>query len=227
MCNHAPVPPDSDAHSEPEPDPQSESTTDASVGGEPPRSWLSVQLRRQVEEPTHVPAIFLAIATMWALSQPGWHVLATRICLVGWMVLGVLCAIGLVRRSRAGEPPAPLWMYMIVPVLGVLVVAAAITEAPVNVRFQLAKSDMTAEAEVYLRDFAAPLDDAIGPFAIDRVERRGNAVYYVVGNGGGDDEYGVVYRPAGPPPETGVDRFTSLEGPWYLWYANSPRRLFR
>ena len=118
-------------------------------------------------------------------------------------------------------------MLMVMPVLGVTVVAAAMTEAPVRARFAFAQEAMTASADAYLRDPGVALEDRIGPFSIEWVSRRGDAVYYVVGGGGSDDQYGFVYRPAGPPTETGQDRFTSLEGSWYLWYSNSPRLLFR
>lgn len=188
--------------------------------------WWRSQFARQVEEPTHVLAPVLLFVTLWALAVPGWHLLASRLCLVGWMVLGVLGSIAIVRRAR-GRLDVPLWMLMVLPVLAVMVTAAAMTEAPVRVRFQLANETMTRSADQYLRDPGSDLGDSIGPFGIEWVTRRGDAVYYVVGGGGSDDQYGFVYRPAGPPGETGRDRFTHPDGDWYLWYSNSPRLLFR
>ncbi len=173
-------------------------------------------------------APFLTAATLWSLAWPGWHLTATRVCLAAWMGLGVVCAVGIVRRTRARDGhPVPLWMLMVVPVLAVLVVVAAITEAPVQLRVRMHLTGMTSSAQTYLNDFGAALPDEIGPFPVEQVTRRADGVYYVVGGGGSDDAYGLVYRPGGAPGETVRDRFVHLEGDWYLWYANSPRRLFR
>ncbi|MCX7621266.1 MAG: hypothetical protein N2037_10535 [Acidimicrobiales bacterium] len=180
-------------------------------------------------EPTHLFAPVLALVTLGALSTPGWDVLLTQICLAGWLVLVVVCFAGLaqkLRNERRGRPDErALWTFMVVPALALMVVAAALTEAPVRFRFALGDEQMTAQAQRYLDDPGAPLGYKIGSFPIERVSRERNAVYYVVGNGGSDDEYGFVYSPNGPPVSRRGDRFLHLGGAWYLWYANSSRLL--
>lgn len=191
--------------------------------------WVGRRARRSSVEPTHLFAPVLALVTLGALSTPGWDALLTRLCLVGWLVLVVLCFVGLVqklRNDRRGEPDnRVLWMFMVVPALALMVVAAALTEAPVRFRFALSESEMTAQAQRYLDEPGAALGDTIGSFPIDRVSRERNAVYYIVGNGGSDDEYGFVYSPSGPPAAGPGDRFLHLDGAWYLWYSNSSRLL--
>lgn len=137
-----------------------------------------------------------------------------------WIARAVILVWLAVRRStHSGNRVARLAAWTVVPLCGLVGVAALASDRDLRLRFRLSEPPLTRYAESVLASgptaTAAP-QRWVGLFQVQSVTVNGGAVrlttsYDVI------DPCGLLYAPAGQPaPEWGED-IRHLRGPWYVF----------
>jgi hypothetical protein len=160
---------------------------------------------------------------------------------VGWLVMVTIALTRLLRGSRHRVG----WHLVAVPLIGVVVVAARVTDAPLRVRFEPARAEFTEFAEQALADAeGVPFGDAesmrisdpafnllnpdvplsIGGFRLRGARVLPEGVVIFDRTGALFDDAGFAYLPDGEFPAGDGSfespSFRSLGGDWYAFTSS-------
>ena len=127
---------------------------------------------------------------------------AGAIALAGWWLARTALTLAFAREKQ--EPwRSRLW----VPSALLLGLLLAWSDVPLMIRVRL--------GEVSLKQ------GHHGLFRVRELTRFENGeLRFLTSSCGLVDQCGVVYSPAGPPPNRGEDSFTHLYGPWWHWHQS-------
>lgn len=190
----------------------------------------------------------VAVLYLWAISVPGvrflpWlaAVYGAGLIVVVWVVAAVVTLVGLARGTnrRIGR------YLLTVPLIALVMLAAGITEAPLRVRFEPARSDFTEFAQQALAAAegveGADLESmtgadpawnalnpevplAIGGFPLRRARVFPEGLVIFDRQGALFDDAGFAYLPDGefPPGDGSFESpdFRSLGGDWYAFTSS-------
>jgi hypothetical protein len=192
--------------------------------------------------------VAVALLHLWSISVPGvrwmaWMASFWGIALVV-LVWVVAASVSLVRLLR-GTTRHVGWYLLAVPAIGLVVLAARVTEAPLRLRFEPAREEFTDYAEQVLADAeGVDLADAesmtgadpawnvvnpdvplsIGGFRLSRARVVPEGVVIFDTNGALFDDAGFAYLPDGEFPagdgSFGSPDFRSLGGGWYAFTSS-------
>lgn len=180
----------------------------------------------------HYPVAFGTLVALYLTSVPG------RDLFPLFPVVGagfVLVVIWLVRLIGWLNQPAGLrrghWQWLIGPACGVILLALVYADAPLRVRFELAKSSFNSQVEnleprgSYDEWADLEVPDRIGGYGIISAYQVGDAVIFYEENGNFIDDAGFAYFPSGPTDKFGDatfenPQFRHLSGDWYAWTAS-------
>jgi len=180
----------------------------------------------QGPEPTVLLAPLLAIATLLAISVPGWTSVASQLCVAGWVGLSVLWAVMTVRRTldrRAGRPRhRPFWTIVVLPGFLAIVLFLAAAEIPVRARFILSRNEMTDAANAVLEARASEPPGRIGSFPIQSIETNGVTVSFLTSGFGTTNRWGFLYAPNGLTGVGGVT-LSDVGDHWYIFHEGNGR----
>lgn len=226
---------------------------DPAVGWDDPDYTRPPATRRR-EPGRWLPAMYVAVTVavslvyLWSISVPGvrfllwlpslWLLAAIA---VAWMVMATIAVTRLLRGSRQRVG----WHLVAVPLIGLVVVAARVTDAPLRVRFEPARAEFTEFAEQALADAeGVPFGDAesmrisdpafnlinpdvplaIGGFRLSGARVVPEGVVIFERNGAFLDDAGFAYLPDGEFPAGDGSfespSFRSLGGDWYAFTSS-------
>jgi hypothetical protein len=158
-------------------------------------------------------AFFGWVVAMWALTL-GALVWGARLLVHGW---------GRLRRRPAG----PARRFLVAPLCGAMVLALLVVDAPLRVRWAMARDDFERAVDRVqaVEGYRSTDDLRIGSYDIVLVRRQGDAIFFYERNGALVDDAGFAYLPDGPSPEFANGDFERpsyrhLGGPWYAWTAS-------
>ena len=190
----------------------------------------------------------VALLYLWSISVPGvrwmaWMASFWGIALVV-LVWVVAASVTLVRLLR-GTTRSVGWYLLAVPAIGLVVLAARVTEAPLRLRFEPARAEFTEYAEQVLADAdgvevtdpeSITGDDpawnvvnpdvplSIGGFRLSRARVVPEGVVIFDSNGALFDDAGFAYLPDGefPAGDGSFESpdFRSLGGGWYAFTSS-------
>ena len=201
-----------------------------------------------------LPAVYVtftvavSVVYLWSISVPGVRFLpwmASLWCLaligVGWIVLAALA----VSRVARGGPRRIPWYVVAVLVIGIVVVVARLTDAPLRLRFEPARSAFTEFAQQALAEAeGVPTDDvdsmtiddprwnvlhpdvplSLGGFQLRSAMVLPEGLVIFDREGAFLDDAGFAYLPAGELPAGDGSfespDFRSLGGGWYAFTSS-------
>jgi len=187
--------------------------------GEHPGVWLVL----------NGAAVLGAGVSLWAISVPGTYLEAWALSGLVLQAVGVAWLLLLAGRVRgwSGRRIRPLGIprLLVVALLGLVVVAAELTDGPLWLRYRASRAAMDrVAAEVVRQPEQARSIRRIGwfPAAQVRALPGGGMRFAVPGAGILDDAVGFAYSPTGVPAAVGdgvdaEDGYYHVEGPWYVW----------
>jgi hypothetical protein len=175
-------------------------------------------------EPTLVLAPLLAIATIIAISLPGWTSIASQLCIVGWISLTIVWVITLGRRIAhrhdARHVARPFWTVVVLPGFLAMLVVLAATDIPIRARFQLSRDEMTGAANAVLQAAATTPPSRIGSLPIQSIETNGVTVSFLTSGFGSSNRWGFLYAPHGLAGTGGLT-LDDIGDNWYIFHEGS------
>jgi hypothetical protein len=180
---------------------------------------------------------FIAVTLVWAVTIvlfhsnagvafPTWVALfgSGLVLAIAWL-LWTLMAISFARRDGTGTAKSTLRAVAIVPAALAGAVLLSLTDVPLMVRVYLSSNALRGSARELER---APFESAsmhwsghrVGLFYVREFDRHGDELRFLTSQCGLVDNCGIVYSPAGQPPNRGEDSYRHLYGPWWHWHQS-------
>lgn len=180
--------------------------------GNPPRTALQI---------VTVLVVGLAAVTFLTVSVPGTYFLILMFLPLLWAVLGLVWVVlALVTIARSGFLATATNRYLLAMALIAAGTAGAVASgAPFHVRLALSRPAMEALAvELLEPGVIGSADRWIGLFDAESITEFAGGYRFLVKGTGFLDPAGFAYSPNGEPPNLGgEDRYTHIEGPWWVW----------
>ncbi|MGW4411607.1 hypothetical protein ACWEJ6_46820 [Nonomuraea sp. NPDC004702] len=170
-----------------------------------------------------VPAVVVALATVWATSVPGWDLMWLALIANVWVFIGLIWLLTLGRMLFRRGPLARLrreWpVWSLPPLIGLLVCGLLYVGAPLEARFALSRPALDGRARAISHGAPLPADgEWIGLFPVGRAERISGGVRFAIDGTGFFGATGFAWSPEAEPPEPdGEGLYEHWHGPWYLW----------
>lgn len=177
--------------------------------------------------------IVLAAVYLWSIAVPGlrffaWAASLAGLSLVGfvWIVLGLLALTRLVRKGARKVTRPLVTSLAVVPMVAILLLGARLIDAPLRLRVELSRGQLTDYAESRLSegrpDVVTP--ESIAGFALSSVVVRDGAVFLYDTDGSLFDDAGLLYLPDGQPADVSASMespyFRPLGGGWWAFTAS-------
>lgn len=195
-----------------------------------PKQAIVRLFRRPPRRVFHGILVVTALANLWSFSLPGGHfvvwILTFWVVTTATLVWAVRIVSYLVSRRR-GSHSGSAWWFAVAPV-GSLVLALAIYAGlPLEVRWQLGKSDFAAalaDVRADPAEWAEFRDRRVGTYTITHAKRVDGGVVFYEKTGSFLDNAGFAYMPPGQTL-AGTDSFerpewVALGDDWYAWTAS-------
>lgn len=170
---------------------------------------------------------------LYSLSYPGYYVEGALwlLALLAFACVWGARATTYVIARRSGRARRSPWWFLVAPVLAVIVVALAVFDVPLRVRFNDDRGEFQAIVDATppagsvddWRNVEVP--DVVGSYRIVNAARAGDAMIFYEATGAFFDDAGFAYLPHGPDPaleRPGFEAptFQHLVGDWYAWTAS-------
>ena len=177
--------------------------------------------------------VVLASVYLWSIAVPGlrffaWAASLAGLALMGfvWIVLGVVAAVRTVRKGARKVTLPLVTSLAVVPIVAVLLLGARLLDAPLRLRVELSRGQLTDYAESLLAegrpDVVTP--ESIAGFPLSSVVVRDGAVFLYDIDGALFDDAGLLYLPEGQPSDVAgpmeSPSFRSLGGGWWSFTAS-------
>ena len=157
----------------------------------------------------------LSALTLWSFSAPNAYVFAAVGAVVGWCLVGLVLLVRLLSRAPATRSEYVVWGGSIV--IGLLLLIAARTEAPLALRFELSEDAMNDTARAVMAGEGDPATiDRIGLWNVSDVRRVRSGMRFRVDDVGFLSGAGFAYQADGLPPP-GPYAFEYYRAGWYIW----------
>ncbi len=151
------------------------------------------------------------------VAFPVWIVLfVTMLALAVWWMLRMI--VNGFSRAR-GES----WRSrLVVPAAIAAGLAIAASDVMLIVRLRLSETALRGSASALAASPPVRFSHTtrVGLFTVQEFTQYGEELRFLTAECGLVDACGVVFSPAGRPPNRGEDSFTHLYGPWWHWYQS-------
>lgn len=177
--------------------------------------------------------LVLAGVYLWSIAVPGLRFFAWAASVAGLAVMGllwsVLLVVAVVRTARKGgrKVTRPLAASLaVVPIVAILLLGARLVDAPLRLRVELSRGELTEYAESLLAegrpDVVTP--ESVAGFPLSSVVVRDGAVFLYDIDGSLFDDAGLLYLPEGQPSDVAASmespHFRPLGDGWWAFTAS-------
>ncbi len=175
----------------------------------------------------------LAVVYLWSIAVPGLRFFAWAASVIGLAVVGLiwigLVAVALLRafRKRTRSMTRPLATCLVViPVVAVVLLGARLVDAPLRLRVELSRGQLTDYAESLLEQGRPEVvtPESVAGFPLSSVEVRDGGVFLYDLDGALFDDAGLLYLPEGQPSDVvgtmEAPHFRPLGGGWWAFTAS-------
>jgi hypothetical protein len=168
---------------------------------------------------SNLAVVVLVVFSCSAISVPDGYTDRFIVSALLWLVAGGVWLVGLIasltaQRGRVRKNHRIAWLVQ--PMLAALMVALAITQAPLWATYLLSKDAMNDQAGAVLAGKDPRTIKRIGVYRVSWAERDGDLFRFEIDGAGGGA--GFAYTRGGQPPCVNYDGcYKHWDGPWYTY----------